>query len=98
MTRSEELRSKYPVFRYERFEIDKSSSRIVARFHFSIPPDITFTPEVHFEPTNDGWYSVPEEFFDNADSRRYPLETVSHMSTLSRRLNFAVAVATGGAK
>jgi len=66
MTRLEELREKYPIFRYERFQIEKTSSRITARFHFSIPPDIAFSPEVHFEPVSDGWSSVPEEFLNNA--------------------------------
>jgi hypothetical protein len=66
MTRSEELRSAYPVFRYERFQIEKTASRITARFHFSIPPDISFAPEVHFESVKDGWYSVPDEFLNNA--------------------------------
>ena len=50
MTRVEELRRKYPVFRYERFQIDRTPSRVSARFHFSIPPDISFTPEIQFEP------------------------------------------------
>src|SRR5205823_14479988 len=66
MTRFEELRRKYPVFRYERFEIDRSPSRVTARFHFSIPPDISFAPEVHFEGNSEGWYSAPEEFLNNA--------------------------------
>ncbi|PYS39283.1 MAG: hypothetical protein DMG14_14600 [Acidobacteria bacterium] len=66
MTCFEELRQKYPVFRYDHFQIDKTSSRVTARFHFSIPPDISFTPEVHFEPVNEGWYSVSDEFLNNA--------------------------------
>src|SRR5215475_1152595 len=66
MTRLEELREKYHIFRYERFQIEETSSRITARFHFSIPPDIAFSPEVHFEPVSDGWSSVPEEFLNNA--------------------------------
>src|SRR5215813_234254 len=66
MTRLEELREKYPIFRYERFQIEKTSSRFTARFHFSIPPDIAFSPEVHFETVSDGWSSVPEEFLNNA--------------------------------
>jgi hypothetical protein len=65
MTRVEELRRKYPVFRYERFQIDRTPSRITVRFHFSIPPDISFTPEIHFDPTSDGWRDVPEEFLRN---------------------------------
>src|SRR5262252_7584921 len=59
------LRSKYPVFRYESFEIDRSSPRIVTRFKFSIPPDISFSPEVIFEPSHDGWHSVSEESLQN---------------------------------
>src|SRR5262249_12265474 len=66
MTRLEELRQKYPVFRYERFQIEKSSLRLTVRFHFSIPPDLAFTPEVHFEPVNEGWHSVSEESLSNA--------------------------------
>src|SRR5438876_8752413 len=59
------LRSKYPVFRYESFAIDRSSPRIVARFKFSIPPDIFFSPEVIFESTREGWRSIPEESLQN---------------------------------
>src|SRR5215471_17957988 len=55
------LRSKYPVFRYESFEIDRRSPRIVVRFKFSIPPDISFLPEVIFEPAGEGWRSITEE-------------------------------------
>ena len=66
MTRAEELRQKYPTFRYEGFRIDKTPSTATARFHFAIPPSITFTPEVHFEGLKDGWYSVPDEFLNNA--------------------------------
>jgi hypothetical protein len=58
--------TRYPLFRYDSFAIDKSPSRITARFKFSIPPDIAFTPEVHFESVPDGWHSVPEEFLNNA--------------------------------
>src|SRR5262249_26850286 len=66
MTRVEELRQKYPVFRYERFQIDRTSSRVTVRFHFSIPPDFTFLPEIHFESIRDGWHDIPEEFLHNA--------------------------------
>jgi UDP-N-acetyl-alpha-D-muramoyl-L-alanyl-L-glutamate epimerase len=66
MARFEELRQKYPKFRYEGFRIDKTPSTATARFHFSIPPDITFTPEVHFAAVKDGWHAVPEEFLNNA--------------------------------
>ena len=66
MTRSEELRRKYPVFRYERFDIEKTPSRITARFKFSIPPDISFAPEVHFEAVREDWQTVPGGFINNA--------------------------------
>jgi hypothetical protein len=59
------LRSKYPVFRYESFEINRRSPRIVVRFKFSIPPDISFSPEVIFEPAGDGWRSTTEESLQN---------------------------------
>jgi hypothetical protein len=66
MTSSEELRRRYPVFRYERFEIEKSPAQVTARFLFSIPPDIAFTPEVHFEAVPEGWNSVPDDSLHNA--------------------------------
>src|SRR2546423_1462983 len=66
MTRFEELRRQYPVFRYDQFEIEKTSSRVTARFKFSIPPGITFTPEVHFEAVHEEWRSVPDESLNNA--------------------------------
>ncbi len=61
----EELRSKYPVFRYERFQLERSSSGVVARFNFSIPPDISFTPEVFFEAVPGSWDAVHEQFLNN---------------------------------
>ena len=57
--------SKYPVFRYDSFALEKSPSRITARFKFSIPPDLSFTPEVHFESVPEGWHSIPDEFLNN---------------------------------
>jgi hypothetical protein len=66
MMHFEELRRRYPVFKYERFDIDWSSSQLTTRFSFSIPPDITFTPEVHFEPVGDGWHSTAEQDINNA--------------------------------
>src|SRR5689334_21265983 len=66
MTRIEELRQKYPAFRYERFEIDRTSPHLTVRFHFSIPPDISFSPEVQFEPVAEGWFSVDDRFLNNA--------------------------------
>src|ERR1700740_265931 len=65
MTHLEDLRNKYPVFRYERFQIERNSSRFVARFNFSTPPDISFAPEVIFEPVPDGWHEIPEESLRN---------------------------------
>lgn len=64
--RLQDLRRRYPVFRYERFEFETSASRAIARFTFSAPPDISFSPEVVFEPVPEGWHSVPSEFVDNA--------------------------------
>jgi len=66
MTRFEELRQQYPVFRYERFEIEKTPARVTIRFHFASPPDLTFAPEVHFEPVSEGWYSLNEGALNNA--------------------------------
>jgi hypothetical protein len=57
---------KHPVFRYEQFEVEKTPSRITARFKFSIPPDISFAPEVRFESVREGWRSLPDEFLNNA--------------------------------
>lgn len=56
----------FPLFCYDSFEIEKSPSRITARFRFSIPPDISFAPEVHFEAVSSGWHNVPDEFLNNA--------------------------------
>src|SRR5712691_3995166 len=78
MGRAEELRSKYPVFRYESFEIDRSSSCIIARFKFSIPPDISFAPEVIFEPTREGWRSVSEESLQNLVFHLGLIESLSY--------------------
>src|SRR5689334_22589489 len=66
MTRAEVLRQTYPVFRSERFELDRSTSHVTVRFHFSTPPDISFSPEVHFDPVSEGWFSVDDEFLNNA--------------------------------
>jgi hypothetical protein len=57
--------TKHPLFRYDSFTVDKSPSRVTARFKFSIPPDISFSPEVHFESVPEGWHSVPDEFLNN---------------------------------
>lgn len=74
----DELRLKYPVFRYETFDIDRSSSRFTARFKFSIPPDISFTPEVIFEPVREGWQSIPDETLQNAIFHLGLVETFSY--------------------
>ena len=66
MTRSEELRRSYPAFYYETFSIEKTPSQVTARFKFSIPPDISFTPEVHFHAVPGGWYNIDETFLQNA--------------------------------
>jgi hypothetical protein len=78
MTRLDELRRDYPVFRYERFEIQKSAARVTIRFHFSIPPDISFTPEVHFEAVKDAWHHVPEEFLNSAVFHLGMVEALSY--------------------
>ncbi len=62
----EELRSKYPVFRYESFEFERTAERVIVRFRFGIPPDISFSPEVIFEPVPAGWNSVPDKALNNA--------------------------------
>lgn len=62
----QDLRRRYPVFRYEKFEFEKNASRAIARFTFSAPPGISFTPEVFFEAPPEGWHSVPSECLDNA--------------------------------
>jgi len=66
MSRVDELRHKYPVFRYEGFEIEHDSSRFIARFNFSIPPAISFAPQVVFEPVPEGWHQIPEKSLHNA--------------------------------
>src|SRR5437870_5309366 len=55
--------SKYSVFRYESYQVERKPSGLTARFKFSIPPDISFSPEVHFEGSV---RSVPDEFLNNA--------------------------------
>ncbi len=62
----EELRSRYPVFRYESFELERSSSGFSVRFKFSIPPDISFSPEIVFQTVPEGWNSVSDESLQNA--------------------------------
>jgi hypothetical protein len=62
----DELRRRYPIFRYEGFQIERRSSHLMVRFEFSAPPDISFRPEVFFESVAEGWNSVPDEFLNNA--------------------------------
>src|SRR5437879_2045225 len=81
MTRFEELRSRYPVFRYENFELQRNSSRVTARFNFSIPPDISFTPEVIFEPVHEGWNPISEESLYNAVFHLGLIESFSYWKT-----------------
>jgi len=96
MTRLEELREKYPIFRYERFEIEKTPSRLTVRFHFSTPPDIAFTPEVHFEPVTDGWSSVPEQFLNNAAFHLGLIEAFSYWkATASATIEVAAGPISG---
>jgi hypothetical protein len=96
MTRLEELRAKYPIFRYDRSRIEKSSSCVTARFHFSIPPDIAFTPEVHFESVSDGWSSVPEEFLNNAAFHLGLIEAFSYWkATASPTIEVAAGPMSG---
>jgi hypothetical protein len=78
MTLAEELRQKYPVFRYERFEIERSPAQVTARFHFFVPPDLTFTPEVYFDAVKDGWNSVAEEALNNAIFHVGLIESLSY--------------------
>jgi len=63
--RFEELRRRYPVFRYERFAREKSPSRLIAQFRFSAPPHISFVPEISFDSLPGPWSSIPGEYLDN---------------------------------
>src|SRR5437899_10677425 len=65
MTRCAELRSRYPIFRYESVELERGSSRISVRFRFSVPPDIAFVPEVIFDSVDEPWYAISEESLNN---------------------------------
>src|SRR5262245_25391568 len=78
MTRSEELRLKYPVFRYERLEIQRTPSQVTAKFHFSVPPDLTFMPEVHFGAVKEGWNSIPDDVLDTAIFNLGLIESLSY--------------------
>jgi hypothetical protein len=88
--------TRYSVFRYESFSFERTPARITARFKFSIPPDISFKPEVHFEAVSNGWHNLPEDALNNAifhlgliESLSYWKSTASpvievHAGTLSR--------------
>src|SRR5262249_929195 len=96
MTRFEELRAKYPVFRYERSQIEKTSSGATARFHFSIPPDIAFTPQVHFYAVSDALSSVSEEFLNNAAFHLGLIEAFSYWkATASPRIEVLAGPLSG---
>src|SRR6266496_403602 len=62
----EELRKKYPVFRYDAFTFERTTEKTIARFKFSAPPDISLSPEIIFEPVSEGWHSLPDKFLNNA--------------------------------
>ena len=64
--RFEELRRRYPVFRYDTFQLERHSSGLRARFRFSAPPDLSFAPEIHFEPVREGYAPVADDFLNNA--------------------------------
>ena len=96
MTRFEELRQKYPVFRYDRFEFQRGHSGVTGRFHFTIPPDIAFTPEVHFAPVREGWFAVPDAAVSNAVFHLGLIEALSYWkATASPRFEVHAGSLTG---
>src|SRR5262245_52256045 len=95
MTRSDELRRQYPVFRYERFLIERAPSRVTARFQFSIPPDISFAPEVHFEGAGSDWYSGPEGYLNNAVFHLGLIEAFSYWKATASSVIEVLAGALG---
>jgi hypothetical protein len=78
MTHYEELRRKYPTFRYDHFEVHYDSSQFSARFEFTIPPDISFAPEVVFQSVPEGWHSVSDEALHNAVFHLGLIEALSY--------------------
>jgi hypothetical protein len=70
--------TRYSVFRYESFSFEKTQASITARFKFSIPPDISFTPEVHFEAVSNGWHNIPEDALNNAIFHLGLIESLSY--------------------
>src|SRR5215471_9433123 len=70
--------TRYPVFRYESCSFERTPARVTARFKFSIPPDIAFTPEVHFDAGSDGWYDIPEDALNNAIFHLGLIESLSY--------------------
>jgi len=97
MLRFEELRLKHPVFSYESFDLERTPSRVTARFKFSIPPDISFTPEVHFEAVREGWHSVPDEFLHHAIFHLGLIEAFSYWkATASAAIEIHAGALSGG--
>jgi hypothetical protein len=95
MTRFEELRRKYPVFRYRGFEFDRARSGVTIRFRFDIPPDISFAPEVRLEAVADGWHSVSEEHLDNVVFHLGLIEALSYWKvTASQTVEIAAGPLT----
>src|ERR1051325_5762691 len=93
MDHFQELRSKYPVFRYDSFELDRSASQVVARFKFSIPPDISFAPEVIFEPVPGISGTISEESLRNAVFHLGLIESFSYWkATASPRIEVHAGV------
>jgi UDP-N-acetyl-alpha-D-muramoyl-L-alanyl-L-glutamate epimerase len=74
----DELRRRYPVFRYESFQLESVGSRYIARFRFSVPPDLSFNPEVVFEPVAEGWNSFQRESLENAIFHLGLIESLSY--------------------
>ena len=46
MKKFNELRKKYPVFIYHRFDLMHSDAALEIQFEFSMPPGITFRPSI----------------------------------------------------
>jgi UDP-N-acetyl-alpha-D-muramoyl-L-alanyl-L-glutamate epimerase len=74
----EDLRRRYPVFRYESFQLESAGARYLARFRFSAPPDLSFNPQVVFEPVADGWNSLGAESLENVIFHLGLIESLSY--------------------
>src|SRR5215475_10917918 len=70
--------NKYPVFRYESFAVEKTCSHVTAQFKFTIPPDISFAPEVHFESVQNKWNNIADEYLNNAIFHLSLIESFSY--------------------